>query len=899
MSVLPLRDPVSPRVLQAGPPSFAFEPVATRALVKLLRAEPFPRLVTVTAPPGYGKTVLLSSLYRELSVQGRNCLWLTLDDRDADLSALLGRLRGVLGHAGGAGRPDAAEQVLHVAFRDPGTAVDRVVKSLTELAATVLFIDNLNFCGDPALERFLERLVFSAENLHLVLSSTREIPIDAARAKLEVGAVEYRAQHISFDRDSTAALLGRAGLAGLSHRELDRIVGQTEGWPAAVRLVQVLLAELDASAVATGSVDVVSVLQRFGGDQGDMARVLTNRVLRGFDPEIVQFMVELSLVRDFNAELARHMTGRAESHAWLEMLVSRNVLTFPLDSSRRWYRFHTLLREFLLAEAGDRMTPEARHDRLVRAAQWYRDRGEHATALDIALDAGAADLAQDLLDRLAHVVVGDHGEMASLIQWVDRLLRSGVHPSPDAHAWYVWALCDSLQYERARQALDDLDRRVAGDPRCASDELRERMLLLRMMVGVFTDRLDEVLPQAMAWLARNVAADALTAAAITTFAAIGELHLGDLNAAAHMMERARATIDRSDSAYGLAWVCIVGACVEIGQARPAAADELLRAGRERVVRVIGSDASVVVTLDFVHARALLDLGETAEARALALRGLARAAGHGILTSLEQGLSACVDLWEGPDDPTLPESLLSRVACGYPARAAALLAAAKVRRLLALKRPTDANAEAQRLALAGSTAAREHGDLALASLELRLAQNACNTVLPRTEELLKRAQRQGRERERVELHLVACEAYRRLGNELRARRHLALAISIAAPGGLIHPFKANSLMLASLDESTFGFVRKVERDFLQRLRAWLASDAPAAAPGSVAAAALSIRELQVLALLDEGLGNEQVADRLELSVPTVKWHLHNAYVKMGVRSRSAALARARALKLLAR
>ena len=82
-----------------------------------------------------------------------------------------------------------------------------------------------------------------------------------------------------------------------------------------------------------------------------------------------------------------------------------------------------------------------------------------------------------------------------------------------------------------------------------------------------------------------------------------------------------------------------------------------------------------------------------------------AAGHGILTSLEQGLSACVDLWEGPDDPTLPESLLSRVACGYPARAAALLAAAKVRRLLALKRPTDANAEARRLALAGSTAAR--------------------------------------------------------------------------------------------------------------------------------------------------------------------------------------------------
>jgi LuxR family transcriptional regulator, maltose regulon positive regulatory protein len=59
-----------------------------------------------------------------------------------------------------------------------------------------------------------------------------------------------------------------------------------------------------------------------------------------------------------------------------------------------------------------------------------------------------------------------------------------------------------------------------------------------------------------------------------------------------------------------------------------------------------------------------------------------------------------------------------------------------------------------------------------------------------------------------------------------------------------------------------------------------------------------RELQLLALLEEGLGNEQVADRLSLSVPTVKWHLHNLYVKLGVRSRSAALARARTLQLIA-
>jgi LuxR family maltose regulon positive regulatory protein len=37
----------------------------------------------------------------------------------------------------------------------------------------------------------------------------------------------------------------------------------------------------------------------------------------------------------------------------------------------------------------------------------------------------------------------------------------------------------------------------------------------------------------------------------------------------------------------------------------------------------------------------------------------------------------------------------------------------------------------------------------------------------------------------------------------------------------------------------------------------------------------------------------------VSVATVKWHLYNLYTKLGVSSRSAALARARALSLLAR
>jgi LuxR family maltose regulon positive regulatory protein len=47
------------------------------------------------------------------------------------------------------------------------------------------------------------------------------------------------------------------------------------------------------------------------------------------------------------------------------------------------------------------------------------------------------------------------------------------------------------------------------------------------------------------------------------------------------------------------------------------------------------------------------------------------------------------------------------------------------------------------------------------------------------------------------------------------------------------------------------------------------------------------------LLDLGLSSKEIADRLEITVGTTKWHLHHLYEKLHVRSRGKALVAARA------
>ena len=61
--------------------------------------------------------------------------------------------------------------------------------------------------------------------------------------------------------------------------------------------------------------------------------------------------------------------------------------------------------------------------------------------------------------------------------------------------------------------------------------------------------------------------------------------------------------------------------------------------------------------------------------------------------------------------------------------------------------------------------------------------------------------------------------------------------------------------------------------------------------------LSERELEVLRYIAEGLSNREIAQRLVLSINTVKSHVRKVYEKLGVHSRTQAVSRASALRIL--
>jgi LuxR family maltose regulon positive regulatory protein len=96
------------------------------------------------------------------------------------------------------------------------------------------------------------------------------------------------------------------------------------------------------------------------------------------------------------------------------------------------------------------------------------------------------------------------------------------------------------------------------------------------------------------------------------------------------------------------------------------------------------------------------------------------------------------------------------------------------------------------------------------------------------------------------------------------------------------------------EAAAGHIRP---EYAGRLLAAFPTAAPPASKPAGMIEPLSVRELEVLRLIAEGLSNEEIAQRLVLSFPTVKWHTSNIYGKLAVKNRTQAVVTARTLEIL--
>jgi LuxR family transcriptional regulator, maltose regulon positive regulatory protein len=392
-------------------PESKFHPPAARpgivvrtALVDRLAAAQAP-VITVVAPPGYGKTMLMAQWAERI---GPRVAWVSCDDGDNDPVVLLSALAVALD------RIEPVDPAIFWALASSGadiTVVPRFVSAIAsmERPVTVLLDHAEAVTNRQCLNTIAELVLHLPPGWRFALASRAAVPLPAARLRAQGGIVEIGAGDLAMGPLEAAHLLKGAG-TDLDEASIHDLLQRTEGWPAGLYIA--------ALAMKSGTRQNEAGFS-FTGDDIFMGDYLRSELLDRVSAAEASFLTRTSVLDRMCGPLCDAILGERRSGRALERMESRNLLVIPLDRRREWYRYHHLLRELLRAEL-HRREPELVADLHFRAAAWFEANAMPEAAIEHAQAAGDYDRVARLVLELQQPVWAS-GRVETVLRWMEWL----------------------------------------------------------------------------------------------------------------------------------------------------------------------------------------------------------------------------------------------------------------------------------------------------------------------------------------------------------------------------------------------------------------------------------------------------------------------------------------------
>ena len=378
--------------------------VARPALVERLAAATAP-VITVAAPPGYGKTTLMAQWAERI---GSRAAWLSCDEGDNDPVVLLSALAVALDRIG------PVDPAIFAALASSGadiTVIPRFVSAVASVQSPVTVI--LDHAEAVTNRRCLNTIAEFALRLppgwQLALASRTVTPLPAARLRALGGIFEVSTDDLVMGLPEARSLLEGAGI-DVDEASLHDLLQRTEGWPVGLYIA--------ALAIKSG-IRQSDVGFTFTGDDMYMGDYLRSELLAGISAGEASFLARTSVLDRMCGSLCDALLEQDGSGAVLEQMEARNLLVLPLDRHREWYRYHHLLRDLLRSEL-QRQEPSLVADLHFRAAAWFEANSMPEQAIGHAQAAGDYDRVARLILHLQQPVWVS-GRVETVLRWMEWL----------------------------------------------------------------------------------------------------------------------------------------------------------------------------------------------------------------------------------------------------------------------------------------------------------------------------------------------------------------------------------------------------------------------------------------------------------------------------------------------
>jgi LuxR family maltose regulon positive regulatory protein len=779
-------------------------------------------------------------------------------------------------------------------LRVAGTAIN---PSLTGAAGGVTVLERIDRLNTQARAEAMAAITRQmAAGGRILITSEQPMGEDFALARLrgQVGEVGPRA--LALTADEIPAFLGDALADSRVNRPVRALLDRTEGWIAAWN---VLRARLESGS------PLADLAAEFGGADHDIAQYFDRHVMAPCDPATRLFLLAVGPLERVSADLAEAITGQGHGQALLER-ASRQCAFFLPDRGYEWRRPHRLFRDYL-RHRGQRDDPANYRRNLERAARWFSARADWLAAAQLFLDAGQPEEATEILSRHTEELITAKGEINAYRRLATSLSRSG-HQAPALASELALGSIFSGDFAGAAALLDRLTPQIDTLP----EKARSRLEAMRINVDFGFERFDHVMAVAPRWLDQRAGFDPRFRAIVAQCLFWSCLAQLDTVGADRAIAIARTETVKAASPFLDGWLSVAGGIQKWDQGQIIGAEIELGVG--------ASDGVIGHTANLVRAAIAWECGRRARARQLISESLTEGTRHSVVETSLLG-------WETAARLEIEDAGL---ASGLDLlREAEFVVAARhgerARRMMRLLRGTlilqshdqmrGADLGVELGAINDEAGSRRHSRSLTETARITLARYQALNGRPRDaisllQPILGLARRQNRLGVMVEAAMIHAGALARLDETERAARVAWQAAESVAGGGMGAAIWDEVVLLAPLTDDLVARAAMGGRGEARGAASIILALATRAGrrpledsddPPLIAEPTQTIRytdmERRILLLVAQGLSNLHVAERLLIRESTVKWHMHNIFGKLSVRSRTAALAESRRLGLI--
>ncbi|MFC4313073.1 LuxR C-terminal-related transcriptional regulator [Steroidobacter flavus] len=860
-------------------------PRATPALIARprlqARIEHGAKVVLLLAPPGSGKTSLLTQWHSQLE-PSRRIAWVLCERRDRTPVHFFACLTASI---------DKALDVSVASFVGAGACVQCSAEHITDALrdrlacleqSLVIVIDDLHWLDCIEGERALLSLILqSSPSVRWVLATRRVPRFDLQRLKLDDALTQLDAGDLAFEPSQICELALLLHGTPLSLPEATACSERTEGWIAGVKLTL-----LEST---TG--------ERVDGLNHDVRTYLMAEAWRDVPERLRDFLLATCVPERFCGELAVALMkddGAAQCFDEVEQL---QLFVRALDDKHCWLRYHALYREFLLAQL--RTLGATRIARLHRASsQWFTEHERPTEALQHAFATADRLWCLQVLTRSVPVWLRT-GEFPEVLQWTGRLTLTEIMNCPAVRDAHLMSLIFLRQFERARQEL-----RLADQ--LARDESERRALpALQLMLEIMTDAgVRFVVPEVEAL---SIPDDPYLTANLFNVAAYQLLVDKDFDAARRLALRGKELLEGTQHLYASAQSSVVLMLIDRaeGHAKEAAESCMqlyarTRGGRRNPIWVTATTAAAAV--HYHHNR--LQQAEALCSEVFPLLSLAPSLENFTVAHVVAARLKCASGKYG-DASRVLDYLHSVLDSSNARRFLARVCFEKVRLWLLQDQPLRALRVladcGQSFHLEASPATEQPWEeFALSTVAILIHRGLFDTAATQLQRLCERAEAAGDVYGRVRLEAALATCHWQAHEEEAAFRWMNRALILTEHRGFSRAvfddvFGLPKMFATALKMSRVPTLPSAE--YFKRFRDVLAFDPYASNPPAEPTPLLTQRELDLLKLVSQGLSNKDISERSNITLLTTKWHLKNVFAKLGVSTRMEAVFRAQELRLV--